>query len=450
MRTFGGLSLHTRFALAGSIVMLAGMLAIGAWVASKIEDGVTRNSAVSTALYMESFVAPLSQELSENDELSPETEAKLREVFTKPPLSERIISVKLWKRGGLIAFATDEELTGRRFEPADDLRAAWRGQLSAAFDELHDDEDARERLAGVPLLEVYNPIHSIITGEIIAVAEFYQDATELETDLFEARLQSWLIVGGVTLTTFALLFGIVRGGSRTIERQHVELADRFDELSRISRQNDDLRRRIQGASSRSAELNEAYLKRISAELHDGPAQALALASMRLDRLLREPEGEAQTIRASLDEALADIRNICRGLTLPEIQGCSIADVVALAIDAHGRRTGTDVTLKAGGGDRKADHSTLICLYRFVQEGLMNAFRHGNGAAQTVICDLADDRLSLTVEDSGPGFDRMGELGLGLRGLRERVESIGGYFETGASENGGARLTMRLDLAGTAT
>ncbi len=449
----GGLALHQRFALAGSAVMLLGMAVIGSWVSNEIEIGVARNSAVSSALYMESYIAPLSQELSSSDALSAATEARLRRIFSEPPLSERIVSVKIWKQGGLIAYASDADQIGKRFEPADDLRAAWRGRLSASFDDLHDDENAGERRAGMPLLEVYNPIHSIVTGEIIAVAEFYQDASELERDLFDARLKSWLIVGGVTLATFALLFGIVRGGSRTIERQHGELSRRFAELSRISRQNDELRRRIQGASIRSAELNEDYLRRISAELHDGPAQALALASLRLDSLLRRPEsgakdGEGAVIRASLSDALRDIRDICRGLTLPEIEGLTVAEALEMAVEAHRRRTGAEVALDDGGVALRPDHSTLICIYRFVQEGLMNAFRHAQGAGQSVSCAVVDGELQLSVRDAGPGFPAGGPRpGLGLRGLRERVESLGGMFAAGAAPGGGAELQMRVALGG---
>ena len=64
------LSLAERFALTGGVVMLLGMAVIGSWVASRIEEGVTRNTANATALYVESVIAPLSQELTRSDGLS--------------------------------------------------------------------------------------------------------------------------------------------------------------------------------------------------------------------------------------------------------------------------------------------------------------------------------------------------------------------------------------------
>ena len=451
-----------RFAVAGSGVMFAGMLVIGSWVIGEIEKGVTNNSAISAAMYMESFIAPMSQELANGKNLEPETRLRLDKLFSESPLSERIASVKIWLPGGLIAYASNNELIGKRFEPTEQLRNAWRGQLTAAFDELEDAEDAVEAKSGLPLLEVYNPIHSIFDGRIIAIAEFYQRAEELEQNLSDARMNSWLIVASVALATFALLFGIVRNGARLIDRQHQELQSRLEELDKISRQNIALRRRIQLASSRSSEVQERFLRRISAELHDGPAQALALASLRFGSIFesrRNSENASQKnadevalIRQALNQALGDIRNLCSGMTLPEIEGKSLAEVLRTAIGAHERLTGTTVTLvppDACTASHRPDHSTLICVYRFVQEGLMNAFRHADSQGQTVECALQNGKLELTVLDRGPGFDLPAQqasfAGIGLQGLRERIESIGGEFEIQTAIGKGSRLTMLLPI-----
>ena len=253
---------------------------------------------------------------------------------------------------------------------------------------MDDAENLRERAKGVPLLEVYNPIHSILTGEIVAVAEFYLDGSELKADLRAAHARAWATVAGVMALTFAALFGIVRAGSRTIDDQNRELTRRLADLDRISGQNRALRERVQAASRGVGETNERYMRRISAELHDGPAQALALTSLRLDALMRRAsvppdDPDARELRASLDEAMRNVRDLCQGLTLPMLEGRSIADTLNLAIGAHERRTGTTVGrdfARQGPIDRPASHPILICAYRFAQEALMNAFRHATGAA----------------------------------------------------------------------
>ena len=86
------------------------------------------------------------------------------------------------------------------------------------------------------------------------------------------------------------------------------------------------------------------------------------------------------------------------------------------------------------------------MFRFVQEGLNNAFRHAGGAGQSVAVTLENRTLRVVVADAGGGFDvREGGEGLGLAGLRERVESLGGTFAVDSSPSG-TRLTMKLRLA----
>jgi signal transduction histidine kinase len=465
LRRLRELRLDQQFMLAGSLVSLLGMAVIGAWVTDKIVESVTRNSAIAAAMYMESFVAPLSQELGSDNALSPATVARLHQVLATEPFVDRIVSVKIWKRGGLIAFSTEAELIGRRFEPNESLRLSWAGKLEAEFNEIEDEEAASERARDIPLLEVYNPIHSIETGKIIAVAEFYQNATELQHDLVRARVTSWLVVGAVWIVAFALLSGIVRSGSRLIGRQHAELERRYAALMRVSGQNELLRQRIQDASLRAAALTERQLRRISADLHDGPAQALALASLRLEKLAESPgveQAETVTIRQSLEEALRDIRNLCRGITLPELEGRSLAEVLELAVETHERRTRTTVALSnrtGATGALKPAHPVLICLYRFVQECLMNAFRHAGGRDQRVEAGMLEGALQIVVTDAGPapgsrspedstegaGPAKPGHAPLGLLGLRERIEVLGGIMQSESADAGGTRVTMLLPL-----
>ena len=90
---------------------------------------------------------------------------------------------------------------------------------------------------------------------------------------------------------------------------------------------------------------------------------------------------------------------------------------------------------------------LICIYRFVQEGLMNAFRHAGGREQRVKARVFGHTLDIEVADAGPGLGvvRAEQSGLGLLGLRERIEVLGGSFRAESLEAGGTRLTMRLPL-----
>lgn len=451
-KTWRGFSLASQFALAGSVVLLAGMLVIGVWVTGEIEEGVTRNSAATTAHYMESVLAPLAQELAASDTLSPSARRAINEILINTPTGERLATIKIWKSGGLVVYSSDPSIIGARFEPTNSLLAALNGEIVAHFDDLNDEEDANENELGVPLLEIYSPIREAWSGKVIAVAEFYVIATALQDDLFRARFTSWLVVAAVTVTMLGLLFGIVLRGSRTIEAQQVAQANRLEELSRLVEQNDSLRVRVQRASSRAAEYNERYLRRISAELHDGPAQLLALASLRLDGVGPAADDEnLRIIKSSLEDAMRDIRGICRGLSLPELEDMSLPTILRTVVEAHAKRTGSDVSLTMGTEEPDLSQSLKICIFRFVQEGLNNAYHHAGNSAQKVESRIQDGILHLSVSDSGPGFSPA-EIpapsergGLGLTGLRERTESLGARFEIHTAPGEGTRLEMIAEL-----
>jgi signal transduction histidine kinase len=219
----------------------------------------------------------------------------------------------------------------------------------------------------------------------------------------------------------------------------------------VAAQNRDLHRRVQRASSRAVALNERLLKRISADLHDGPAQLLALAALKLGNSAassaEHPPHELALIRKHLADAMREIREICRGLTLPQIEALDLQELLRTATSAHEQRTGTEVTLSVSGEAEPMSVSEKICVYRFVQEGLNNAYRHAGGLGQSVSGVAAGRSLTVEVADRGPGFDpaaRRAES-LGLAGLRERIESLGGEFAVESSPSG-TRLTMTLNLA----
>lgn len=455
-------ALARRFAVAGGVVLIFGGAAIGAWVASEVETGVMRNTATATALYMESVISPLTQELAKRDRLSPGASRALEEIFRNTPLGERVISYKIWKPDGLIVHASDAERIGQRFEPSEELIAARSGEVVAQFEQLEDDESAVERASGLPLLEIYSPIREAWSGQVIAVAEFYEVALDLKHDVAAARRKGWLVVAGVMLAMAAGLFGIVLRGSRTIDAQQAALQARVAELGRMAAQNEALRKRIERASRRTAEMTERNLRRLSAELHDGPAQLMSLAALRLERIGDDspPEGrsrEIEVVRGAVADAMEEVRAICRDLALPDIEALDLRRLVQRAADDHQRRTDARPALEFASDAPYVDapHPIKICIYRFLQEALWNAWRHAPEALTTVSVEAREGQLLISVADDGPGFDPQAERpadearrgGLGLIGLRSRIESLGGDLEVRSAPGAGATLTMKLLLTG---
>jgi signal transduction histidine kinase len=391
--------------------------------------------------------------LAHGDRLSEQASLALDEIFMTQPMSDRIVSYKFWKQGGVIAHASDTGIIGNRFNPTDDLRRAWNGGISGSFEELDHAESAAEAALGIPLLEVYSPIRELWSGEIIAVAEFYERADQLELDLAKARRTSWLVVGSAFLASTIVLYSIVAIGDKTIRRQGNLLKQRLTESERMAEQNALLRARVVEASERYATQTDRFLKNLGAELHDGPAQYLSLAALRLEAAFSERSEkprEAEEIQQSLQKSLTEIRAISRGLSAPDIDKLALVDVVKRAVEDHVEQSPLrpDVSFQ-GSKAPELSLSDKLCVFRFLQETLSNAARYAPASNCTVTSEVQSDRIVVEVKDDGPGFDKSEETALGndggqgLLGLRDRVESVGGRLEVATRLGEGTTIAMTL-------
>jgi signal transduction histidine kinase len=91
----------------------------------------------------------------------------------------------------------------------------------------------------------------------------------------------------------------------------------------------------------------------------------------------------------------------------------------------------------------------ITIYRVIQESLNNSYRHAGGINQQIRAFMNGDVLTLEVSDEGPGFVPQTAATfnghLGLAGMRERVESLGGTFSVKSEVNEGTQVTARFAL-----
>jgi signal transduction histidine kinase len=438
-------TLAWQFAFAGTIVLLLGMLLIGLWVTSKIEDAAVRNMASGTALYVAGIVSPLTQDLATGSSLSENTQQKILDTLNQGPLRGELFSFKIWGRDNTIVFSSEPGLIGKRFEGSIGLSAAFNGTVHAAFDNLEGEEHEEEKRSGQILLEIHGPIRDAVSGKVIAVAEFYERSADLMAELDNVRYESWLVVASVTAGMLVLLFGIVAKGSHLIEEQKHALHAQVTELSRMLEVNKGLRRRIDQATQRTAALNERYLRRISAELHDGPAQLLGFAALRLEaiRTGRARDDDEAMVQHSIDEAVKEIRGICRGLTLPELEGLSGDDVVRRVIATHEKHSGRSIHVDIY-PLQVTSQAIKICLYRFLQETLSNATRHAQAGEIAVSAGDKSGDITISVRDNGIGFVRRDdEDGLGLAGLEERVAGLGGRLEIVSAVGSGTSIIMTL-------
>ncbi|MFQ5923486.1 MAG: sensor histidine kinase [Anaerolineales bacterium] len=462
MFTFTRFSLARQFMLVSLLILLAGMVIIGVWVGRQIEIGVVNRTAAVTSLYVDSFVSPRLQGLSDNSSLEPEQLAGLNRLLLETSLGREIVAFKVWSPEGLVLYSPNQELIGRRFDVNDHIAQSLAGEVVSEISNLKAAENEYESRLWDELIETYLPVRAQDTGEVIAVAEFYQTPDSLRAEVQAAQLRSWLIVGAATVAMYILLAGLVGRASNTILAQQDELRDKVVQLSALLSQNRQLHERVRRAAARTTALNERFMRRISADLHDGPGQDLALALLRIEALAETCENcpvpltdgrvvaeDFRTVRAALESGLAELRTISSGLRLPELEPLTTGEVTERAVRDYERKSGQRVAMKVEKAPKNAPMPTKITLYRVIQEALANGFRHAAGTGQVVRLWSSGSQLHVEILDAGEGFDPLAapkDGHLGLAGMRERVQVLGGTFSVDTAPGRGVRVfaTIQLD------
>jgi len=456
---FVNLTFSQRFMFASLGILLAGMAGIGAWVGKQIETGVIHRTGATTALYVDSFVAPIIQELGQSNELLPDQVKKLSKLLQDTPMGHQIVAFKVWDTRGKLLYSTDPNAIGKSFPMHEGMLRARLGEVDSEVSFLQEEENAQLGATYEKLLETYSPVWSNGTNKIIAVAEFYQSTEGLDREISVLKRSSWLVVGLAILVMYLLLSGFVRKASDTITQQQAELGRKVSQLTELLLQNRELHERVRRAAASVALLNESHLRRIGSEIHDGPAQDLGLSLLKLDAVVGWIEAHPQEqfdqgmlaqlneVEAALQNALKEMRGIATGLSLPQLTDLSLAETVIRVVRAHERRTGTQVALELESIPEQVALPLKITIYRLIQEALNNAYRHANGAGQQVRVHGEDDQLVVEISDNGPGFHPEQVTGsdghLGLGGMRERVESLGGLFKIESQIEHGTRVIACL-------
>ena len=415
-----------------------------------------RTATEEGARFTEVFLGPLAQDLATSRSLSPESMKKLDDLLAGKS-GERMIMVKIWLPDATLVYSTNKEAIGQRF-PSSHITAAVAGKATGEFDYLQDVENATEKHLHTPLVEIYGPLFRTGTQEVIAVGEVYTDGRTLAADLASIRLTSAGIVGAVTAPMMLILFFMVRGASNLVNEYQSTLIQNVVEAKYLAAQNDRLRRLADDARLEAANSNENLLARIGQDLHDGPIQLVSLLMLKVTdpTAMKQPEtgsvsAHDPTIEPLTRRILTELRDISTGLVLPELEGLTPNEIIRLAAQNHEEATGTTVSRQIGDLPADLARPVTICLYRIVQEGLNNAFHHGEAIGQRVEVWVETQSIVIVVSDGGPGVvdsqrvSSRSRTGLGIAGLRNRVEALKGTFELISQRGKGTQIRAKLPV-----
>ncbi len=450
MQWFRKLNLVQRYSLAAFVVMLFAMLVVAWWVGREIKANVIQRVAGDSALFVENFVAVTLQEMATQNVLSEASLNNIAPLLSESSLGSEIVAFKIWSPNGKVVYGDRQ---GEILPVSDDLEHALEGKVYSAITNLDDAENRNLKSSYGQLLEIYVPIRLERTDRIIAVVEFYQTVDALQRTVAAAQRQSWFVVALIMLGAYALLVGIVAQGNKLIVEQKDELNHQVRTLHTLLAQNEELTERLRRASVKTATHNERFLTRISSELDEGPTQHLGLSLAQLETLNTVPRDKQpsvlEAVYHSLSKAAQDVRHISSGLRLPELEALSVSETLERVVRDHERRTRSFVEVKSGNLPRHVMLPIKVTLFRLIQEGLSNAHRHPDGASaqQVFVQMMTRDKLLVEVRDQGDVKQHQQGTNLGLLGMRERIESVGGTFAVHSHVGQGTTLRAEIPLNG---
>jgi two-component system sensor histidine kinase UhpB len=216
------------------------------------------------------------------------------------------------------------------------------------------------------------------------------------------------------------------------------------------------REQIRQLADRVIEAQEQERKRIARELHDDTAQLLFAQLLRVSALSASPFPEvretAGEIGEMMSEAMESVRRLGHELRPPALDDLGLRAALEDLANRMSEQMGIPVTFAASDIKRRLDPGVELVLYRVAQEALTNAWKHAGASEVSVDVRREDDNVIMTINDDGRGFDAQSPstsdgrgIGMGLFGMAERVELVGGTLLVDGARHPGTRITATIPL-----
>jgi signal transduction histidine kinase len=218
-------------------------------------------------------------------------------------------------------------------------------------------------------------------------------------------------------------------------------------------------RELHALSERAINAQEEERRAIAQSLHDDTGQALTMLNIHLDRIDERIQPEQKELKKQVADArdlssnaLAELRRILSGLRPAILDDLGLVPAIRWYARTNLEQVGVNVIVKAPSAPLELSPALTNTLFRIVQEAVNNIVRHADASSVTIILGMNDGSVRLWVEDDGRGFDPDGasrdavELQrLGLLGIRERAELLGGEVQIESTLDKGTRLRVSIPL-----
>jgi signal transduction histidine kinase len=211
---------------------------------------------------------------------------------------------------------------------------------------------------------------------------------------------------------------------------------------------------VKQLSARLIEVQEEERKRLARELHDEIGQTLTALRIEISNAARA--ATVPTVRARLEQARAlaertvqTVRDISLLLRPSLLDDLGLEPALQWQVQDFSRRTGIHCSFDQSGLDGALPDEYKTCIYRVIQEALNNIQKHANATDVRVVIYHTGTTLRVIVEDNGRGFQvdphgkPVGRSGLGIVGMKERIELLNGSMQVDSEEGRGTTLLISL-------
>lgn len=212
----------------------------------------------------------------------------------------------------------------------------------------------------------------------------------------------------------------------------------------------------QDYSLRIIEAQEEERKRLSREIHDGPAQMMANVLLRSDLIERTyrqkgPElafQEIKSLKEMVRDALTEVRRIIYDLRPMALDDLGLIPTLKKYLDTiEDYNKGIKLSFDSSGKEVRLSSNYETAIFRLVQEAITNALRHGKASEIEVKVEWLKTHVNMIVKDNGTGFDQslVKDQSFGLLGMKERIELVNGEFFINSSPGNGTVLMFQIPL-----
>lgn len=238
-----------------------------------------------------------------------------------------------------------------------------------------------------------------------------------------------------------------------VQTRTAELQSKNVQLLEEVKRREDAETSLRTLTSQLMLIRDEERRRVAHELHESTGQVLATVAMNLSVLeedrakdARESKliGESATLVQSL---LGEVRQLSHLLHPPTLDEMGLLSALQWYAEQFAKRTNIDVTLDIPNDFGRLSREKEIAVFRVVQEALANVQQHSASKTATIRISKTSGRICVQVNDLGKGMSSepsFSSLGVGIRGMRERLRQLGGVLSV-SSNGGGTMVTADLPI-----